>query len=117
MSSQTSGNDVILTDLEGLAVGEKLTLRELQGLVDKGENPAELTVEEKGVLIKNLEEDRQLKDTGMRISNRAAAQDVHNVMENIYSEVSRTLIPAESVTDVFPTESSTILQIELASTP
>jgi hypothetical protein len=97
---------MILTDLEGVAVGEKLNLHELQDLLlqDKKNNTSELSDAEKDALIKTLEGHRQLKDTGMRISNRAASQDVHGVMENIYAEVSCAFIVLDGITDIFHTE-------------
>jgi len=67
-----------------------LTLPELQELI--GKSP-KVTDDEKNDLIKKLEANRQLKKTGMRVSNRAAAQDVHAMMERINGEVSPAFVP------------------------
>jgi hypothetical protein len=92
----TSGNGEILMASQALAVGENLTLPELHDLVCED---ADLTEDQEKDVIKELEVNHQLKKTGMRISNRAAAQDVHAMMERINGEVSLAFVP-QSTTDV-----------------
>ena len=91
-SVDASGHSSMLTASQGLAVSEKMSLSELQDLVHKDGESADLTANEKKDLIKKLEANRELKKTGMRISNCAAAQDVHTMMDRINGEVSHTFI-------------------------
>jgi hypothetical protein len=87
---------------QGLTVGEKISLPELQDLIREDGESADLTADEKKDLIKKLEANHELKKTGMRISNRAAAQDIHAMIERINREVSRAFIHTQGITDVSP---------------
>ena len=79
-------------------MGEKLKLRELQNLIRDDPDLQNINNEEKQEIMKALEDHRELKKTGARASNRAAAQDVQATLERVNSEVRQLLFLPFSLT-------------------
>jgi hypothetical protein len=74
-------------EISDAPTGDKLGLQELQTLAKDDPKLQQLTEEEKDELIQKLQEHRELKKTGTRASNRAAAQDVRLTLQHVNAEV------------------------------
>jgi hypothetical protein len=68
--------------------GERLSLLEIQKTIDIGEEVNNLSEERRQELIRELEEHRELKQTGARASNKSAAQDMRQTLNRVTDEVS-----------------------------
>ena len=73
------------------SAGDKLLLEELQEMAKDDPDFQALSKEKRKELIDELEEYRKLKKTGMRVNNRAAAQDVRLTLKRLGNSM---LIPA-----------------------
>ena len=81
-----------------MPVGEKLKLQDLQNLIRKDPDLQNINKEERQEIMKALEDHRELKKTGARASNRAAAQDVQATLEQVNSKVWQSLFQPFSLT-------------------
>ncbi|KAF8344691.1 hypothetical protein F5887DRAFT_850888, partial [Amanita rubescens] len=72
---------------EGRGLGDRYSLADIQKRVDEDEGLKELSKDDKAELIKELQEYRDLKKKGARISNNAAAQDMKHMMQKISIEL------------------------------
>ncbi|KAF8331782.1 hypothetical protein F5887DRAFT_894829 [Amanita rubescens] len=68
--------------------GERLSLLEIQKMVDDDKDIENISEEQKNELIKDLKAYRELKQTGSRASSLSVAQDVRQTMQRITIEVS-----------------------------
>jgi hypothetical protein len=65
-----------------------LSLVEVQKTIKIDTEVKNLSEEQRQTLIRNLEEHRELKQTGARASNASAAQDMRETLVRVASEVS-----------------------------
>ncbi|KAH7922363.1 hypothetical protein BV22DRAFT_976567, partial [Leucogyrophana mollusca] len=72
---------------EDRAPGKKYTLKEIQAEVEQDSSMKDLTEEEKEKYINDLVEFRQLKQSGARANNAAAARDVMKTTDKIIAEL------------------------------
>ena len=71
----------------GRGHGDRYSLADIQKHVNEDESLKELSKEDQAELIKELQEHRDVKTKGTRVSNAAAAQDMKYMMERISIEV------------------------------
>lgn len=78
-----------LTQID-LPPGQRLTANRLHELIDEDEelNPENMTEERKQELMEKLEEHRNTRSSGARVSTKAAAQDAAWTIRSMEKEVS-----------------------------
>jgi hypothetical protein len=72
--------------------GDRLTLKEIQKLVDEDTSLQNLSENQKGEFIAELQAHRDIKKTGIRATNQAAASDCRGTIDRISGEVSTSSI-------------------------
>jgi hypothetical protein len=78
-------------------MGERLSLSEIQQLVEDDPELQNLSEERHKMFIDNLLESRILKHSGARVSNVACARDTRGVMSRINVEVCFFVLPARNI--------------------
>ena len=73
--------------ISGRPEGERLSLIDVQKTIDIGAEVFNLSEEQREALVKDLEEHRELKQTGARASNASAAQDMRQTLNRVSNEV------------------------------
>jgi hypothetical protein len=78
-------------------MGERLSLSEIQQLVEDDPELQNLSEEHHKMFIDNLLESRILKQSGARVSNVACTRDTRGVMGQINVEVCFFVLPARNI--------------------
>jgi hypothetical protein len=81
----------------GCLIGDRLSLSEVQELVDNDETLQDLSSECQQELIDELVEYRKLKNTGACVSNVAVASDIRVTMGHISDEVCRLFFQQRAI--------------------